>query len=205
MGSSMAKGQELQRTAQKNFTDPRTWDKVKMMTDTKMRIPAGTTSQNIHGSDSVLKSLANQQSHIDADEYYAKMKKIEDEHMEKSSLKPGEVTNALRSELYQQRQYLSYKDTMQRLGVPESSILSIDKWEEKHKEPISMDLKDAIMTLTDREASCEKIEGAAKDPSHHDLFSNIEDGDNRFSERMLNELISLKSEGKLCPETAGRE
>ena len=59
--------------------------------------------------------------------------------------------------------------------------------------------------MADRESSVERFSGFSKDPNLHDLFSNLEEGDNRFSERMLREFITLKSEGKLCAETAGRE
>ena len=104
----MARAHEMQRVANKKFTDPKTWEKPNMYTTTKLSIAEGS-SGNMAGAMAVMGTISQETSHIDADKYFETMSKIEEDHQKKSSLKPGEVTNALRSELYQQRQYLSYK------------------------------------------------------------------------------------------------
>eukprot|EP01064_Diplonema_japonicum_P002961 TRINITY_DN11921_c0_g1_i2.p1 TRINITY_DN11921_c0_g1~~TRINITY_DN11921_c0_g1_i2.p1 ORF type:complete len:181 (+),score=28.36 TRINITY_DN11921_c0_g1_i2:438-980(+) len=94
---------------------------------------------------------------------------------------------------------------MQRMGIPSNSVLSIEKWADTHNKPMDLVEQDTLHSLADRIHSFEMVEDMAKDPSEHDTHAKIEDGDNRLTERMLLELMTLKLEGKLDHNTAGAE
>ncbi|KAJ9472190.1 hypothetical protein DIPPA_29028 [Diplonema papillatum] len=196
----------IQRVANKAYTDPKMWAKLNEHNMKDVVYMRSLTPHNpMQGEKNAVNELMNASSRIDADEYYDAMNKIEEEHTANSKLNPDEVTNTLRMQLYQQRQYLSYKDTMLRMGVPESSVLSIEKWADNHEKPMEANEQDVWHSMSDRVHALECVSNMLKDPSEHDTFSAIEDGDNRISERMLTHLMILKQEGKLDCDAAGRE
>eukprot|EP01059_Diplonema_ambulator_P023458 TRINITY_DN38965_c0_g1_i1.p1 TRINITY_DN38965_c0_g1~~TRINITY_DN38965_c0_g1_i1.p1 ORF type:complete len:313 (+),score=55.91 TRINITY_DN38965_c0_g1_i1:49-939(+) len=204
MGGAIRK--DIQRQANKAYADPRSWDKLHGMYDKELAWARSFNKSNpAQGEATVIQGLVQNAGRIDADEYWREMDRIEKEHQEKSTLNPDEISNALRMELYQQRQYLSYKDTMQRLGIPANQVLSIDKWEKNHDRPMELATQDAYHQIMDRYHVFENFSDPKRDPSEHDTMAAIEDGDNRLSARMLQELMDLKEEGKLDYETAGRE
>ena len=59
--------------------------------------------------------------------------------------------------------------------------------------------------ISDRLYEMEYTEERTLDPADFDSLHGVEDGDNRLTSRMINELLELKEEGKVDYEAAGRE
>eukprot|EP01065_Artemidia_motanka_P011782 TRINITY_DN16424_c0_g1_i1.p1 TRINITY_DN16424_c0_g1~~TRINITY_DN16424_c0_g1_i1.p1 ORF type:complete len:313 (+),score=73.30 TRINITY_DN16424_c0_g1_i1:75-1013(+) len=200
MGNGLKKAEMVQRRANKAFTDPHFWDhqrKARAETDGVLGYDPKRQAANAV-------RVATTQGTMDADIYYKEMERVEREERDSSKVDPRQVTDALRMKLFQQRQYISYKDTMMRMGVPEESVLGIDKWVEEYDTPMEADLEDRWHLMADRVSLYEIPYTLEDDPNMHDLFAPIEEGDNRLSESMLIDLVQLQEEGKLDCETAGK-
>eukprot|EP01063_Lacrimia_lanifica_P017818 TRINITY_DN24807_c0_g1_i1.p1 TRINITY_DN24807_c0_g1~~TRINITY_DN24807_c0_g1_i1.p1 ORF type:complete len:332 (+),score=112.02 TRINITY_DN24807_c0_g1_i1:122-1117(+) len=205
MGNVLKSSADVQRRANKAFADPRAWQRVDSMEQRSIETNRNMSRFNVHGADKhSLEQLMRMKGRVDADEWAEAMEKIEKEHG-KSSVAPEEVTMALRMNLYQQRQYLSYKDTMMRMGIPQDSVLSLEKWQDDHLAPLDHETRDVYDSYSDRIFSLELVQNPDDDPNHHDTFAGVEEGDNRVTERMLTELCMLRQENKIDYDAAGRE
>eukprot|EP01061_Rhynchopus_euleeides_P022558 TRINITY_DN36830_c0_g1_i1.p1 TRINITY_DN36830_c0_g1~~TRINITY_DN36830_c0_g1_i1.p1 ORF type:complete len:325 (+),score=52.92 TRINITY_DN36830_c0_g1_i1:27-977(+) len=206
MGNRAMTAGQLQRTANKKFTDPKQWESTidfyrrDILTHRNLM-----PQEHQSGETAAVEGIMRHGSHIDPDELYATLEETERKHREESKLNPDEVTNALRLNLYQQRQYLSYKDTMQRLGVPQDSILPIDRWSEQVDNKLTIEDKDQMWAYSDRMVEVEISADVSLPPEEYDTLHGVEEGDNRVTDRMLMELLELQQEGKLDFEAAGRE